>query len=299
MTDNEYCQLVSILIPKYVKGQCTKAEGGLLGEHCAVCQECRTKLVWACQEAQQIRPVKEDLPFLLSGDLKLSQKEILFLSHPRNLRLSKNLGSKEKKQEANNERDFVIDWKDSVLESRMRDNIGIFFRKLSYKDVKDITELDLSSSGSEKISDISALSGLTNLNKLLLRDNQISDISALSSLTNLKDLDLNDNQISDISALSSLTNLNKLSLWYNQISDISVLSSLTNLNKLLLWHNQISNISSLSSLTKLEELDLSGNQISDISALSSLTNLKKLDLRQNEIRDYKPIEHLKTCVVLK
>ena len=46
---------------------------------------------------------------------------------------------------------------------------------------------------------------------------QISDISALSELTNLKSLFLYNNQISDISALSGLTNLETLLLQGNPV----------------------------------------------------------------------------------
>jgi internalin A len=144
------------------------------------------------------------------------------------------------------------------------------------------------------ISDISALSNLTNLQSLDLSGNQISDISALSNLTNLQSLNLRANQISDISALASLTNLQSLylgedqSLLYpgkNQISNISALSNLTNLQSLDLSDNQISNISALANLTNLQSLDLSDNQISDISALANLTNLQSLDLSDNQISD--------------
>ncbi|EHK4067815.1 leucine-rich repeat domain-containing protein [Listeria monocytogenes] len=122
-----------------------------------------------------------------------------------------------------------------------------------------------------QISDISALSGLTNLKYLSLSGNQISDISALSGLTNLKYLDLNSNQISDVSPLAGLTNLTTyLGLMRNQISDISALSGLINLRKLHLDRNQISDISPVSGMTRLLHLNADYNQISDISSLSSL-----------------------------
>ena len=55
-----------------------------------------------------------------------------------------------------------------------------------------------------KITDISALSGLANLEVLYLDYNQIADISVLSGLTNLTVLDLDNNKITDISALQKL-----------------------------------------------------------------------------------------------
>ena len=231
MANNEYCQLVNILIPKYVKGQCTKAEGAILGEHCAECPECREKLV----RAFNVSPT-------ISG-------EVLFLSRPKNLKLYQKSGSKEIKQEANTDRDYVIDWKDSVLKSRMQEITGIYTRDIKYSDVKNIKGLKLSSYD---------------------RSKKISNISALSNLTNLTSLTLGSNQISDISSLSSLTNLRKLSLWGNQLSDISALSNLTNLTTLYLEANEISDISALSSLKKLNWLNLTKNRITDYSPIEHL-----------------------------
>ncbi|MCK5245318.1 leucine-rich repeat domain-containing protein, partial [Candidatus Bipolaricaulota bacterium] len=74
-----------------------------------------------------------------------------------------------------------------------------------------------------EIVDISALSGLTDLDLLGLGGNQIVDISALSGLINLAELDLSHNQIVDISALSGLTNLDSLGLGSNQIVGIAPL----------------------------------------------------------------------------
>ena len=60
---------------------------------------------------------------------------------------------------------------------------------------------------SNSVSDISALSGLTNLTHLVLPDNNVSDISALSGLTKLTSLYLKGNKISDLSPLVSNTGL--------------------------------------------------------------------------------------------
>ena len=157
-----------------------------------------------------------------------------------------------------------------------------------------------------RISNISALSGLTNLTHLDLTGHNITDISALSGLTNLTHLYLGDagyvvatggtslghtanyryqtidcgappdpvsNSVSDISALSGLTNLISLYLNDNNVSDISALSGLTNLGNLVLEGNNVSDISALSGLTKLSWLDLKNNNVSDISPLVSNTGL--------------------------
>ena len=69
------------------------------------------------------------------------------------------------------------------------------------------------------------------LEYLHLESTLISDVSALSNLTELTYLNLNHNhnQITDISALSSLTNLKELYLENNSISDISPLVENTGL----------------------------------------------------------------------
>ena len=123
---------------------------------------------------------------------------------------------------------------------------------------------------SNEVSDISALSGLTQLQTLALDNNSVSDVSALLSLTQLTYLHLDNNSISDVSALSGLTQLTTLYLDNNAISDISALSSLTQLGTLYLWGNAISDISVLSGLTQLTRLYLSYNSISDVSPLLGL-----------------------------
>ena len=145
---------------------------------------------------------------------------------------------------------------------------------------------------SNDISDLSPLSGLTNLAYLVLSKNSISNISALSSLTGLTDLFLNENSITDISVLSNLTNLERLGLGENRISNISALFNLTRLISLDLHKNRISNISALSNLTNLISLDLYENSISNLSALSDLTNLTTLFLDYNSISDVSALSNL-------
>jgi internalin A len=81
--------------------------------------------------------------------------------------------------------------------------------ELAAENLLSRTELYLSQTG---ISDLSPLSGLTNLTKLTLRENQIAEIRPLAELTNLQELFLIHNQIADVSPLARLTNLRCLIL---------------------------------------------------------------------------------------
>jgi hypothetical protein len=133
---------------------------------------------------------------------------------------------------------------------------------------------------------IGSLTGLEyagNLEELSVPCNYITDISVLSGLSNLRILVLNNNGISEMSALSNLTNLEHVDVHDNFVSDISALSGLSNLQTLILRGNRISDISVLSGLSHLKEVNLYGNQISDISWLAGLTGLESLDIRGNPL----------------
>ena len=83
------------------------------------------------------------------------------------------------------------------------------------KDAKNLKELYLGGT-SVSDTDIVALAGLTNLTRFGVTGNRdLSNLSVLSGLTNLKWLDLRDCNISDISPLSGLTNLKWVNLEHN------------------------------------------------------------------------------------
>ena len=122
----------------------------------------------------------------------------------------------------------------------------------------------------EKIRDLTGLEYATQLNELLLLNNQISDVTPLAGLTRLTVLDLWNNEISDISSLGQLTQLAQLNLGENQISDIRTLVELTQLTYLLLNNNQISDVAALSGLVNLKVLYLTGNLILNEAPLQML-----------------------------
>ena len=156
--------------------------------------------------------------------------------------------------------------------------------------LRDLRRLDLSRN--YEISSISALSGLTQLHYLNLHINDIDRISALSEMTDLTYLDLHGNDIVDISALSKLDKLEHLALNENKVRDIGPLSGLRRLEKLYLHYNQIKDISPLGALTELQVLNIYLNEISDISALAHLTRLHTLSLHYNQVADISALSDL-------
>ena len=174
-------------------------------------------------------------------------------------------------------------------------------------EIKTLTRLDAPNAG---ISDLTGLEFAINLTRLNLgvvfvegqgiNSNEISNLSPLSGLTNLKELDLSANNITDriILPLSNLTNLISLDLSSNNITDISPLVGLTNLKELNLFRNNISDIAVLSGLTNLTRLNLGDNNISDIAVLTNLTNLIFLNLQTNNITDISPLSGMTNLTVL-
>lgn len=145
----------------------------------------------------------------------------------------------------------------------------------------DVTELDL---GGLKITDISALSACTKLEKLDLRDNAISDLSPLVDLPNLKWLCIWNNRVEDINPLLSLGALEYLDADGNQIRDISVLEYLPQIRELWLNHNPLSSVVPLRSLKELTELGLADTGLDDdgLDSLMGMTALKKLNIKGNK-----------------
>ena len=76
--------------------------------------------------------------------------------------------------------------------------------------------------------------------EIVCNDETVSDVSALSALTNLKMLDLALTNVSDVSDLKSLINLEKLSLTRTQVSDVSALKALTKLENLKIIRTKVS-----------------------------------------------------------
>lgn len=139
------------------------------------------------------------------------------------------------------------------------------------------------------LSDISALSGLSELIQVHLVHGAIANISALANKPELVELYVGENQISDLAPLATDTSLRSLWLDLNSVGDLSPLSGLTALTELRANVNRIRDLSPLSGLASLQQLDLSRNLISDVTPLSGLSQLKELQLYGNRIRDISPL----------
>ena len=171
----------------------------------------------------------------------------------------------------------------------------------------NLKELNLSGDieGNEDIRDLSPLSGLTSLKSLHLPAEQIEDLSPLSGLTQLENLALiggDEGWIEDLTPLSGLVNLRELFLEISSISDLSPLAGMKELESLRVrGESYISDLSPLSGMVKMRELELPAPQFRealDISPLSNMTQLESLRMGCN-VQDLGPLENLHSLRILR
>ena len=139
------------------------------------------------------------------------------------------------------------------------------------------------------ISDLTGLEHATNLTVLELgpervanewrNSNSVSDLSPVTGLTQLRRLHLPNNSITDISPVVSLTNLTWLNLWGNSVPDLAPVEGLTKLTDLWLGDNNISDLSPLVANTGLGSGDTVNVQYNPLSYLSIHTHIPVLQNR--------------------
>ena len=177
-------------------------------------------------------------------------------------------------------------WSPARYGASKRERIDLSSRRLSdLSQLRSLSDLEVLNLGDNEISDLAALSMWTELDELDLSNNRIEILYALSGLTHLRSLDLSNNRITDVSALSGLIHLRRLDLSNNRITDISALASLPRLEVLLLGGNRVDDPWTLSTFRTVVNLGLSGNEIADLTPFAGLPLLRRLDLSVNRIQD--------------
>lgn len=188
----------------------------------------------------------------------------------------------------------IIKFNDKNLETAVRKKISDYMGTPSYdgeifKEMTDsiITALDwVSSTDSEKITDLTGIEMLTGLDTLILNNNNITDISLLENLNNLTYLEIAENKITAIDKLGNLKKLEHLKADDNQISDLTGLNNASNLKTLKLARNQLTQVNGISGLN-LEVLDLQQNSsLMSIQGLQGMTTLKELRLYATAITTF-------------
>lgn len=178
--------------------------------------------------------------------------------------------------------EFMIDLKYLEARNNRIEDIG---------GLKNTTQLETIALSGNQVEDIAPLSkNAEKVKTLFLQDNRISDLSAISGASNLHMLSIENNEVKSLEPLSGLTGLNYLSAGNNHIQSIEPLGNHNALSYLDLGNNEIADISPLVNHTVSRQcLLLQNNRISDISMLPSAPEYRCLSLYGNPITDFSRI----------
>ena len=209
--------------------------------------------------------------------------------------------------------DHVMDWKDDVLEAKMRTITGIKIRKIMLSDVYHLTRLDLSKEDilDKKgkncvISNYGVLLELTQIQELTF-DNGISAAAFVSAeklvkeLPNLKKIVVKDTVLNldkvDFSFPCGLRELDYESIFpklkfLKYMPDLEVLK-LFNVSSLEFWFGSKKAREMILGLPKLKKLWLKDVNLYNVFFLASMTGLEELKLSSSLVIDISPLASLK------
>jgi internalin A len=171
----------------------------------------------------------------------------------------------------------TADFHDDKLEAEVRRRMDKPEGDIKVSELKKLKALNLARPGvTVDYLDPCIFPHLTGLHELFLGPGKLSDISVLAKLENLESLRASMNKVSDISPLSGLKKLDRLDLGRTEVKDIKPLSGLENLTELMLDHTKVTDIAPLASLEKLKTLSISGAPVENPMAVSH-TGLKVIN----------------------
>jgi Leucine-rich repeat (LRR) protein len=143
------------------------------------------------------------------------------------------------------------------------------------------------------------LKRISNMQEIDLSGNlEITDLSAISKLSELQEVNISDTRVTDIIPLRNLTKLEVLVCSKCLIDDISPLKYATNLKELYFNHTPLSKISVLENFPKLVKLDISGTKVNDLSPVASLDSLVDLRIGNTLVSDLSPLQNLNKLEIL-
>lgn len=120
---------------------------------------------------------------------------------------------------------------------------------------------------------------------LVMKGNRIPALEGLGSCEKLTSIVVSDNQIEDLSPLCGLRSLTKISASKNEIRVIpESIGNLSSLRELRLAHNRVSQLPSKETLTRLSALnifDMGNNRVTSLDNLSACSALTQVNVRNN------------------
>ncbi len=147
----------------------------------------------------------------------------------------------------------------------------------------------------QQVTDISGIASLP-LEELNLTYNHIADVSPLSDMRMLRRLVLAQNPVSDLKSIATLDELFDLDIGYTNIADLSPIGSLKGLANLNVQYCiDLKNLSPLQGMFNLEGLNIRGfsGDLSFLAKMDRLTYLCVTDISQEDLRFIEPITSLR------
>ena len=172
-----------------------------------------------------------------------------------------------------------------------------YLRKASVQHVKianemmpiDLVELDLSDRHLTN-AQIQNLRHLKHLERLDLKNNFLTDLSCLSGLTELKNICFNNNNVQDIEFARYMMKLQHISGENSAVTDISPLEDKTELISVFFGDAGVTDISPIKNSKRLEMVGFNEAQIGNIEALRDKPLLRMVCLSGCGLRDISPLE---------
>lgn len=115
--------------------------------------------------------------------------------------------------------------------------------------------------GRGSITDLTPIKSLTKLEGLRISMNPVSDISALAGMLQMDRLDLGRTQVRDLSPLKKMTKLTELMLDDTPVDNLTPLAGLASLERLSIKRTRVSDLSPLKTLRKLKFLYVGGSPV--------------------------------------
>ena len=163
------------------------------------------------------------------------------------------------------------------------DLTGCRFTPSELKVVSGLPELEklvLSQCGLSTIAD---LAGAQNLKHLDLSRNTLRNLEPLIPMTTLEELFLQHNAVTTLDALTTLTSLTALDVSYNSVLVLAPLSECTSLSWLNAGNNLVENLDGIDSFPALTHLYLDHNRLINVDVLGKCTDLIELDISHNNV----------------
>ena len=139
-----------------------------------------------------------------------------------------------------------------------------------------------------QVDDLMPLAQLKNLKSLgLYSSDRVTDISPISGVRTLEMLDLEGTAVSDISALAGMRSMRQLDIRGLKIADLNPLMNMLELFSFHAEQTLVEDLTPLSSSIKLKYLYLAKTMVSSLEPLREMVAISRLDLRDSSYQIYR------------